>query len=146
MNLSHRTENRKGFSRQCPQCGSVIKYTVFNVHSHPRPYFYSVSGESLLLRRSDAAAFTRALESLGENEIELRTLASNLLKTAQPSPDGSNFDLWANIRCKHCKFEFPYNHGVRSVFRRIMDSKIVIIDGTVVLGDSPEESYVVVVE
>lgn len=110
------------------------------------PYFYSTSGAALLLRRSDALRFGEALQQFGEDEGKLRNIAIELLTATSPAPDGTRFDLWANLRCGLCGFEFPYNNGVQSVARRISDSTIVVADGTVVIGDVPEECYILHVE
>ena len=146
MNHPLQILHRHGASRRCPECGAVLRFTAFNVSETLTPFFYSTSGRAVLLRRSDARKFAALVEKVGQDEVKLVELAEEILADAPLAPDGTRFDLWANIRCGDCGYEFPYDGGERSIVRKLSDPKVALADGMAVIGDVPAESYIVQVD
>ena len=146
MTASPKTVTRPGFIRECPVCGGKISFTFLNVQFGVMPFFYSDSGKSVLIRRSDAERLGGLLDALQKGKVNEATLqheTERLLASAPSAPDGSRFALWANVKCPKCEYEFPYNAGVRSILRKLTDPKIPLIDGMHVIADTQNESYTI---
>jgi hypothetical protein len=134
---------RPGATMSCPSCGKLFKYAVMTNHDAPTPFFYSNQGHSVLLRRSDEQVVMQRMAAGATGVDQLEMLWQKFLESAPPGPDGGVFTFWANVRCPHCKHEFPYNNGVKNLAMRIFEPKIILVDGSVVLGDSDADSYIV---
>ena len=72
---------------------------------------------------------------------ELEKLWNELLIKAPSAPSGGHFTFWANVKCPHCKTEIPYNNGNMDLNIRINDSKIVLINDAIVVGDSEKDTW-----
>jgi len=94
-----------------------------------------------LLRKSDGKIVQDLLERKTPTLPELESLWKEFLKSAPAAPNGGQFSFWANVNCPFCNKEFPYNNGIQDLNVRINDSKIVVIDGAVVVGDTPEATW-----
>ncbi|MEA5115464.1 MAG: hypothetical protein VB050_15720 [Geobacteraceae bacterium] len=132
---------RDGWTLECPFCSKTILYTYFVNWFVPTPFFYSDSSNDVLLRKSDGEKVHEILENKKLLLAELEIIWKECLKDAPPALDGGQFTLWANVKCPHCKKELPYNDGVKDLKVRIYDSRIILIDGAVVVGDSVKETW-----
>lgn len=137
---------RDGWSLSCPFCNNSVKYTYFVNWFIPTPFFYSDGCNDVLLKKSDGEQVQKLLERKKPILSELECLWKEFLKSAPAAPNGGQFSFWANVKCPFCNKEFPYNNGIRDLNVRINDSKIVLIDGAVVVGDNPEETWQVKVK
>lgn len=138
---SFRVEERPGWIRICPYCNQPIKFTKLVAWSSPNVFFYSESGNDVLLRQSDSEKLqaVRSKSTVSLHDLEKTWVA--LLETAPAPPSGGRFTPWANIKCPHCRTEFPYNKGVRDLQARLQDPYVVLIDGATIIGDTLEESW-----
>ena len=130
----------------CPTCGEVVKYTLLINLDPPSPFFYCDSDNNVLVRKSDDERVPVGDPADPQHFAKLLALWESIVKDAPPCPCGGRFGLWTNVKCPHCGIEFPYNRGVKDPFGRIMDRKVVVIDGAVVVGDGPDDSWVARVE
>lgn len=143
--MTPRTVDRDGWTIDCPACGQPIKYTLLLNPRPPVPFFYSSTGNDVLLRRSDERkvddlSARQSLESVPIEELEALWLS--ILDDAPDAPSGGRFALWANVKCTTCGKEVPYNKGVRDLSLRIFEPRIVVVDGAMVIGDSEAESWI----
>jgi hypothetical protein len=53
------------------------------------------------------------------------------------------FGFWANVKCPHCWYEFPYAQGIRNVELRINEPYIIAVDGAIVLEGDPSSDWMV---
>ncbi len=140
---SLRTEERSGWTLNCPFCGNKILYTQLSNWDAPVPFFYSNENNDVLLRDGDIQKVREV--HLRCNEFpslsKLKTLWEEILIDAPETPSGGTFSLWSNVKCPHCKREMPYNNGVRDLNVRIYDPKVVLIDGAIIWGDEPAKSW-----
>jgi hypothetical protein len=132
---------RDGWTLDCPYCKEKILYTHFVNWVVPTPFFYSNGSNDVLLRRSDEQRVLQLFEKKKPTVLELEKVWNAILATATLAPNGGRFTFWANVKCPHCNTEIPYNNGVKDLDVRIYDSKIVIIDGAVVVGDTAEDTW-----
>lgn len=122
-----RQEERPGWRRPCPSCASEIRYTVLSLNAGVEPFLYCDQGSDFVLREEDR----EAAATLGEQPSleDLRLLYENLEARLPPCPAGGQFKIWANIKCPHCGYEFPYASGQRNETVRFFDSKVIWIEG-----------------
>jgi hypothetical protein len=144
--MEFRNDIRKGAIMPCPSCGQSFKYTVLTIQNVPIPFFYSTAGGSILLRRSDESIVAEAFASRIPTTDELETLWCEILKRSPRPPEGGTFELWANVKCPNCNYEFPYNRGYKDINLRIFEPKIIVADGVILVGDTPAETCVMKVE
>jgi hypothetical protein len=119
---------------------------VLKVWNAPEPFFYCDTCNNVLLRQSDAERVPMGDPSDPQHLAKLLALWESIVKDAPPCPCGGHFALWSNIKCPHCRYEFPYNKGVKSPAIRIMDRTVIVIDGAMVIGDSLDDSWIARVE
>lgn len=124
-------------------CDEQFRYAVLTNQSPPTPFFYSTGGRSILLRRSDDKLAEQAMASDNKGLDQLHELWLEMLATAPTAPDGGAFELWANVRCPRCAYEFPYNKGSNNIAVRLYEAKIIVVDGSTIVGDSDADSYVI---
>lgn len=117
----------------------------------PEPFFYCEHGNSVLL----AASHRKEVERLKAQEqhtgksvpdSELEELWHKFIETSPACPIGGSYTFWANVKCPHCATEFPYNQGIKDVHLRLHETNIILVDGAIVVGDSPAESWQVQVD
>jgi len=136
---------RDGWILNCPFCKREILYTHFINWSVPTPFFYSDESNDVLLRKSDEKKVQELFDEKQPNSkptiVELESLWKKILIDAPPAPNGGRFSFWANVKCPHCDTEIPYNNGNRDLNVRINDSKIVLINDAIVVGDSEEDTW-----
>jgi len=132
---------RDGWTLECPFCNKPILYTYFVNWFVPTPFFYSDSSNDVLLRKNDGEKVQKILENKNILLTELEIIWNECLRDAPPALDGGHFTFWANVKCPHCKKELPYNNGVKDLKVRIYDSRIILIDGAMVVGDNAEETW-----
>lgn len=137
---------RPGAVIPCPRCKVDLKYAVLTNHAPPTPFFYSTGGRSVLLRQSDEKMVEREMIAGATEADKLHPLWQKFLENAPPAPDGGRFEFWANVRCPHCGYEFPYNNGIKNVALRIFEPKIIVVDGATLVGDSDAKSWIVRVQ
>jgi hypothetical protein len=139
--LEFEEEVRDGRIGKCPFCGENIIYTWLVNWDSPVPFFYSNLGNDVALRKSDRRLVDEYLLNGKTSLDELEGLWKKIVDSLPPAPDGGKFELWSNVKCPHCKTEFPYNKGVRDINIRIWEPEIILIDGAVVLDDTFEDSW-----
>ncbi len=133
---------RNGWILNCPFCNEKILYTYLINWSVPTPFFYSNVSNDILLRKSDEKKVRELFEKKGNPTIlELEKLWNTILSDVPSTPNGGYFSFWANVKCPNCNIEIPYNNGIKDLNIRINDSKIVIIDGAVVVGDTENNTW-----
>jgi len=139
-----RIVKRKGWVGKCPACEEHFLYTRFN-NTEPTPFFYCDKQSDVLLRESDQRLVRNAYKSKRASESELKQLWDSFLERAPLCVCGGKFGFWTYIRCPSCLTELPHATGPELVHTRIQEPQIIILDGRYVLGDTPEESYQVIV-
>ena len=144
MNIKE--SKRPGWTRPCPNCNKEIRYTVLKIWNAPEPFFYCDTCNDVLLRKSDAKRVPVGDLSDPQYVAKLLALWESIVKDAPPCPCGGHFQLWANIKCPHCRYEFPYAGGTKNPTVRVGDTEIIVIDGATVVGDSPSDSWIARVE
>jgi hypothetical protein len=134
---------RDGWSVGCPFCKRDIRYTLINNQQSPIPFYYSQAGNDILLRKQDELSVQKLFSKFSGKPTlrELEKLWLAILESAPDAPHGGKFGLWSNVKCTHCHKELPYNDGVKNLELRIYEPKIVAVDGAILMGDSPEESW-----
>jgi endogenous inhibitor of DNA gyrase (YacG/DUF329 family) len=138
-----KVDTRPGWIVKCPHCNEAIKYTQLTIWDAPSPFFYCNKCNNVLNRRSDEQRVLPKNNMSDEEYIaKTMTIWESILNTAPPCSCGGRFELWSNVKCPHCQYEFPYNEGVKNYAMRILERKIVIIDGTVLLGDTSDDSWI----
>lgn len=140
---------RDGWILNCPYCKKEILYTHFVNWSVPIPFFYSDKSNDVLLRKSDEKKVHELFEKKQSNSkptiVELESLWNEIILNAPPAINGGRFTMWANVKCPHCKTEFPYNNGNKDLNIRLYDSKIVLVNNAIVVGDSEKDSWKIIV-
>ncbi len=132
---------RDGWNLECIFCKEAIRYTYLVNWLLPAPFFYSDKSNDVLLRKSDELVAQKLCENNKPELTELEKLWHVFLESAPPAPNGGHFSFWSNVKCPFCKKEFPYNNGIRDLNVRIYESKIVLIDGAIVVGDDNKETW-----
>lgn len=136
---------RDGWSIDCPFCGRAILYSLINNRDLPVPFFYGERTNDVLLRKQDQERVDQLFQSIASGRSpsteEFEALWKSILENAPDAPAGGRFGFWSNIKCPHCRKEIPYNKGVKNVELRIFEPRIVLVDGAVLLGDSPDQSW-----
>lgn len=123
-------EERSGWSRPCPRCAKNIRYTVLNLSARAEPFLYSDQGSDFVLREEDRKAVEElALPGEQVSLDALRAFYEELETRLPPGPAGGRFRIWANIKCPHCGYEFPYAGGQCNETLRFFDSKVVWVEG-----------------
>lgn len=125
----------------CPSCKSIIRYSLLHLPHIPQPFMYCDTCSNVLYRQSDQEALYDVLPPTGNTESAALKFYEELERTAPPCPCGGHFRLWSNVKCPSCRFEIPYNKGVKDTSVRINDAIVVVIDGAFVLGDNPARSW-----
>jgi len=136
--------DRTGWSLRCPFCGKDIKYTVINNQNPPVPFFYARDSNDVLLKRQHQKVVDEAFYKTTDRVPDIQTLEKlwrQFLEEAPSTHHGGTYDLWANVKCPNCFSEIPYNHGVKNLEVRIYEPRIILIDGSAVIGDSESESW-----
>ncbi len=132
---------RKGWILKCPFCAKDIAYTLFTNQDAPTPFFYADTSNDILLRKSDQN-LVHELYERGEPSVEqLAALWNDIVSNAPASPDGGKFHLWSNVKCVTCGREIPYNNGIEDIKTRIFEPKIVVVDGSRIIGDAPSDTW-----
>jgi hypothetical protein len=62
-------------------------------------------------------------------ERETTQLYESLEQELPPCPCGGRFRTWSNVRCPHCRYEFPYNNGERNLDLRYHETQLVWVEG-----------------
>jgi hypothetical protein len=132
-----KTIRRDGNKLECPSCHKDVLYRRFSVPSIPWPFFYCERCNNVLARLAHPPLMPPLSEDPGEQLHQLEAYWHVVLKAAPPCPCGGRFSFWANVKCPHCWFEFPYARGVRNVALRINEPYIIAVDGAVVLEGDP---------
>ncbi len=136
---------RDGWILNCPFCKEKILYTHFVNWSIPTPFFYSDGSNDVLLRKSDEKKVQELFEKKQPKSKptlhELESLWNKILIDSPPAPNGGRFTFWANVKCPHCNTEILYNNGNKDFNIRVNDSKIILINGATVIGDSENETW-----
>jgi hypothetical protein len=141
MNETYREVIRTGSVIKCPSCGDDIIFATLTNYDRPVPFFYSNLGNDVALRKSDNKLVDEYILAGKKSIAELEALWIAIVESLPSPPDGGRFELWANVKCTHCRAEIPYNKGVRDISIRIYDPHIILIDGAVVLDDTFEDSW-----
>jgi endogenous inhibitor of DNA gyrase (YacG/DUF329 family) len=136
-----KTIEKPGWTLKCPTCTKDVLYTKLKNWDIPTPFFYCESYNDVLLRRRDNDFSRQKIEQGVHEPTDLEKVWNEILEDTPDCPHGKKFTLWANVRCPHCGKEFPYNQGVKNIAVRINEPEIILIDGAVVLGDTPEDSW-----
>jgi endogenous inhibitor of DNA gyrase (YacG/DUF329 family) len=135
---------RNGWILQCPSCGNDIRYTLITHLELPVPFFYADNCNDVLLRKQDQRRVEQLYAEYGDQEPPDSALASlwnSILSNAPEASCGGKFGFWSNVKCPVCGKEFPYAQGTRNVRFRVFESKVVLIDGATIIGDSATESW-----
>jgi hypothetical protein len=127
-----------GYKLECSSCHKDVLYWRFSVPSVPWPFFYCEQCNNIL---HDLAQFPPAppfSENCQEQLRRLEAYWNTVLGAAPPCPCGGRFTFWANVKCPHCWYEFPYGGGMRNnIDLRINEHYIIAVDGAIILhGDS----------
>lgn len=124
-------EERNGWSIECPNCQKQARYTVLNLNmAHAvEPFMYCDSCSDFILRDEDAERIQEPTGGQGVTSEYLRTFYSRLELESPMCRCGGRFRVWANVKCPHCQWEFPYNNGVRSEEVRYFETKIIWMEG-----------------
>lgn len=136
--------NRDGWRMRCPFCNESITYTLINNQQLPVPFFYAEDCNDVLLRKADQKLVDKAFANAAGKEPNLESLENlwhQLLDAAPSTSNGGRYGFWSNVKCPNCSAEIPYNDGNKDVRQRIFDSKIVLINGASLIGDSEGESW-----
>lgn len=128
---------RDGNKLECPSCHKDVLYWRFSVSSIPWPFFYCERCNNVLAHLAHPPIMPPLSVDPGEQLRQLEASWHAVLKVAPPCPCGGRFSFWANVKCPHCWFEFPYARGVRNVELRINEPYIIAVDGAVVLEGDP---------
>lgn len=96
---------------------------------------YCGSCSNVLFRKSDEGALYAIWPSIGDAVPVTLRFYEDMERNAPPCPCGGHFKLWSNVKCPSCKFEIPYNNGVKDVNVRINDHVVVLVEGALLLGD-----------
>lgn len=140
---------RSGWDMECPFCHANIRYTLINNQQPPVPFFYAELCNDVLLRKSDERMVNNLLSIASGEKASINTLENMWLSILQDAPDaphGGKFGFWSNIKCPHCGKEIQYNQGIKDVWLRIFEPKIVLVDGSVIVGDSLSDTWQIQVQ
>jgi hypothetical protein len=128
----------------CPACAADIRYTLLTNHRAPTPFFYAESGNHVLLRMRDQARVEGLYTAYGDGPPPLADLADlwvTIVDRAPEAPDGGGFGLWTYLVCPHCGQALTYHDGREDLYRRIHEPKIVLIDGSILVGDDADSTW-----
>jgi hypothetical protein len=136
-----KTTWKDGNKLECPSCHKDVLYWRFSAPSVPWPFFYCERCNNILLNLPEPPQ----VQPLSENPVErldqLENYWNAVLNVAPQCPCGGRFTFWANVKCPHCWFEFPYSNGLRNVEFRIHEPYIIAVDGAIILEGDPERDW-----
>lgn len=124
-------ECRPGWPITCPSCAKEIRYTILNLSSGEDVYLYCTKCSNFALREEDRRKILSAIGEGAERGIDL-VLAEIYEYLQRELPDcecGGDFKIWANVKCPHCRYEFPYNNGSKVESVRYRESKLIWVEG-----------------
>ena len=113
----------------CPSCKKNLKYSWLS-GLNSQVGVYSTDGSSVLVSEK----FNIALKNMQllYNDDELATAIKEYLSTNFPD---SQYEIFSNVRCTHCHYEFPYDF-LTNIQLRLRDTHIVLIDGIKLVEDN----------
>ena len=135
-----RDEERPGWCLDCPHCKKQVRYTELTIDSGMEPFLYSSDTADFVLRDEDIHCLVSLVSGTEPTISELRKFYHELESTLAPCPTGGRFQVWANVKCPHCNYEFPYNRGVTSEAIRYFETKIVWVEGATAFRGPSEPS------
>lgn len=126
-------EERPGWEVKCPQCKEQVPYTVLNLSPGEDVYLYCDTCSNFVLREEDRQELMSLLSRSANNNFEqiASALYERLEKELPPCGCGGRFTLFSNVKCPSCRYEFPYNNGVRDVVARYSESKLIWLQGAI---------------
>lgn len=144
--MSFEEDVRPGAVTQCDRCGEQVKFAVLTNWNIPTPFFYCDACNCVLLRKSDERRIPTGDTGKPKYISEVMAVYESIVTTAPPCPCGGRFALWSWVKCPHCGHEWPYNDGVRNIALRVVDAKVVLVDGAIIVGDTPGDSRIMRVQ
>lgn len=125
-------EERPGWTRACQSCKKDIRYTILNINSGEDIFLYSNKTSDFILRSEDFLSAKKFNKNSAQKKLEnIEDLYKELESQLPPCPGGGFFNIWSNIKCPHCHYEFPYNNGEKDKTMRFLESKIIWIEGAI---------------
>jgi len=136
---------RRGWSRPCFNCNVDIRYTVLNINTGIEPFLYSNTTSDFVLREEDREAIQKSVSRGDIDSLEaVKSFYIDLENNLPPCPTGGLFRIWANVRCPHCGYEFPYAGGEKNEEVRFFESKIIWVEGATVFRGARVASNILV--
>lgn len=125
---------------RCPSCHNEVLYSWLSGMAGPHLHFYANDNNDVLIR---AAWFTNieALLRQGASDPSVLAAIDALLKGVSGAPQ--KYAVWSNVKCPHCRNEFPYRFK-GNLKLRLEDSAVILIDGC--LLDTDEGVFAVCVD
>lgn len=134
-------EERRGWRLNCPKCQAEIEYTVLNLAPGEDIYLYCDTCSSFVLREEDRqTAIGFWLDVQRPPLDKLKALYEKLERQLPACHCGGRFRVWSNIKCSSCRYEFPYNNGIKDETVRFLEAKLVWLSNAVAYRGSTQPS------
>jgi hypothetical protein len=135
-----RSDVRRGWTMNCPDCRKPIKYTRLRDPNNILVFFYATDGTEILCRRSDSKLVEDAAYAFRKNNKDvpievLEEAYDKILETAPRAESGAGFALWSYVRCPFCNHAFDYRGGVQNPDLRLREYEMIVLDGVVIVDD-----------
>jgi hypothetical protein len=122
-------EQRPGWEMTCPSCKQNFSYTILNISPGEDVYLYCDACSNFVLREEDRRELIAAQGNGSEIDRKIGEIYERLQEGLPSCECGGRFGLWNNVKCPHCAYEFPYNHGERDKAQRYREAKIIWVEG-----------------
>lgn len=121
------TQRRRfpGRVTQCPTCHHEVAFSWLSGMAGPHLHFYAKSSNDVLVRTAWFASIEAMLQQ-GAPDPKILDAIDLLLKRIPGA--ASKYAVWSNVKCPHCRSEFPYRFG-GNLKLRLEDSAVILIEG-----------------
>lgn len=122
-------EERPGWQMTCPSCTKSFSYTILNIVEGEDVYLYCDTCSNFVLREEDRQELLANTDIDSEIDLKIEDIYNRLQNNLPPCECGGHFNLWSNVKCPHCRFQFPYDENSKNKNIRYRESKIVWVEG-----------------
>lgn len=110
---------------RCPSCSQDVSYSWLSGMAIPHVHFYANDTNDVLVR----AEWSEKIESLLQAGAPDSSVLCAIDVLLAGIPDAqSKYAVWNNVKCPHCRSEFPYRFK-GNLKLRLEDSTVILIDG-----------------
>lgn len=114
-----------GCVTQCLSCHRDVLYSWLTGMGEPYLHFYANDNNDVLIRTAWFSGIDALLKQDAPDSSVLAAIG--LLLNALPGAS-TKYAVWSNVKCPHCRSEFPYRFK-GNLKLRLEDPSVIFIDG-----------------